>query len=296
MVVPVSILFGIVVEITERLAQEQNIVRLAGQKRPAWSYSMLLGERLEILRRVFLRTQGDGVKENVAADAALQQSLHFDQVMGNHRADVFAARKHELDHHASVLDQIGVEVNLLIVLRDQFHVGQVTPLDKLARRDILEVVVVFARRGRFLCEQTGCPGETGCPRDHCSCSSSRQQFSSCHPFHNLCSFLFVLRLLQLAARLGILVVVSHAWLHLEEQHHGVIFVNGVVAVHGPVPLEVTEAEEEGSILIELKLGDILARHLHVGNTSAGGADAGAPASKWAVAARAEAGIAAAVTA
>src|SRR5438874_2283190 len=37
MVVSISILFGIVVEIAKRLAQEQNVIRLAGQKRPAWS-------------------------------------------------------------------------------------------------------------------------------------------------------------------------------------------------------------------------------------------------------------------
>src|SRR3954451_24494125 len=41
-------------------------------------------------------------------------------------------------------------------------------------------------------------------------------------------------------RLRVGVVVNHAGLNLEEQHHGVIFVNRVVAVHGPVPLEVAE--------------------------------------------------------
>src|SRR5882672_1547047 len=257
---------------------------------------MLLRERLEIPRSVFLRTQRDGVKENVTTDAALQQSLHFDQVVGNYRADVFAARKHELDNHAPVLDQIGVEVDLPVVLGDQLHVRQVTPVDKFARRNVLELVVVFARRGRFLREQTGCPSETACSHGGRSYASSRQPFPSCYPCHNLCSFLFVPRLFGVAAGLRILVVVNHAGLHLEEQHHGVIFMNGVVAVHGPVTLKVAEAEEESSILIELKLGDIFARDLDVGNTRAGGADAATAAAKWAVAATAEAGIAAGVTA
>src|SRR5205085_784597 len=77
----------------------------------------------------------------------------------------------------------------------------------------------------------------------------------------------------MAAGLRILVVVGHAGLHLEEQHHGVIFVHGVVAVHGPVPLEVAEAEEECGVLVELKPRDILARDLYVGDAGPGGADA-----------------------
>jgi len=68
----------------------------------------------------------------------------------------------------------------------------------------------------------------------------------------------------------------------KRQHHRVVFVHGVVTVHGPITLEVAEAEEESCILIELKLRDILARHLHVGNTRKGGADAAAAAAKWAV--------------
>src|SRR5712692_9981704 len=116
--------------------------------------------------------------------------------MGNHRADVFAACEHELDNHPSVFDQVCVKVDLLVVLGNQFHVGQVAPLNKLARRDVLEVVVVCARRGRFLCEQAGCPSQTGCSYGSGSCASSRQPFSPRNSCHNLCSFLFVHRLLQ----------------------------------------------------------------------------------------------------
>jgi hypothetical protein len=69
MVVSVGILFRIVVEKAERFAQQKNVVRLAGEKRPARSYSMLLCKRLEVARRVFLWTEGNGVEKDVATDA-----------------------------------------------------------------------------------------------------------------------------------------------------------------------------------------------------------------------------------
>src|SRR5437588_6717361 len=97
----------------------------------------------------------------------------------------------------------------------------------------------------------------------------------------------------MAAGLRVLVVVNDAGLHLEEQHHGVIFVDGVVAVHGPVPLEVAEAEEECGVLVELKPRDILARDLHVGDAGPGGADAAAAAAERAVTTRGVEGGAAA---
>ena len=75
----------------------------------------------------------------------------------------------------------------------------------------------------------------------------------------------------MAAGLRVLVVVYHARLHLEEQHHGVIFMNGVVAVHGPVSDEVAEAEEERVRLVELEPRDIFSRDLDVRNTVAVGA-------------------------
>src|SRR5437763_15490588 len=86
----------------------------------------------------------------------------------------------------------------------------------------------------------------------------------------------------MAAGLRILVVVGHAGLHLEEQHHGVIFVHGVVAVHGPVPLEGAEAEEERGVLVGLKPRGILARHFHVGDAGAGGGAGAYSPAAWAV--------------
>src|SRR5947209_18738638 len=74
-------------------------------------------------------------------------------------------------------------------------------------------------------------------------------------------FLCLLRLSQWRL-LWILVVVNHVGLHLEEQHHGVIFVNRVVTVHRPVTLKVAEAEKDRRVLIELKPSHILARYLH----------------------------------
>src|SRR6185437_2870884 len=140
MVVPISILFGIVIKKAKRLAQQEDVVRLAGEKSPAWAHPMHLCVSLEVTRTVFLGTQSDRVKENVATHATFQEFLHFNQMMGYHRTDVFATREHELDNHAPVFDQVSVEVNLLVVLGDQFDIGQVPLLNKLARRNVLEVV------------------------------------------------------------------------------------------------------------------------------------------------------------
>ena len=87
----------------------------------------------------------------------------------------------------------------------------------------------------------------------------------------------------MAAGLRILVVVNHAGLHLEEQHHRMIFVNRVVAVHGPIALEVAEAEEESSVLVKLKSRDILARHFDIWDTRTCSADAASSSSEIAVA-------------
>src|SRR5881296_2853265 len=101
----------------------------------------------------------------------------------DHRTDILATGEHELDDHALILDQIVVEVNLAAILGNKFHVGQVTPADELARRDVLEVVLLVL--GRLIpTEQPGCAGNGG------SCSCTRQQMSSCHLLcHDLCSFL-----------------------------------------------------------------------------------------------------------
>src|SRR3989475_12321774 len=58
--------------------------------------------------------------------------------------------------------------------------------------------------------------------------------------------------------------------------------HGVVAVHGPVPLEVTEAEEQRVALVELESSDVLPRTLHVGHPGELRADSRATAAKWAV--------------
>src|SRR5947199_7779977 len=134
---------------------------------------MHLGKLLEILWTVFFRTQGDRVKENVATDATLQNPLHFSQMVRDHRTDILATGEHELDDHTLILDKIVVEVNLPAILGNKFHVGQVTPADELARRDVLEVVLLVL--GRLIpTEQPGCAGNGG------SCSCTRQQMSSCH--------------------------------------------------------------------------------------------------------------------
>src|SRR5213593_4617232 len=98
----------------------------------------------------------------------------------DHGTDILATGEHELDDHALILDQIVVEVNLAAILGNKFHVGQVTPADELARRDVLEVVLLVLDR-LILTEQPGCAGNGG------SCSCSRQQISPCHLCRDLCS-------------------------------------------------------------------------------------------------------------
>src|SRR5712692_6036807 len=75
----------------------------------------------------------------------------------------------------------------------------------------------------------------------------------------------------MAAGLRCLVVIDDARLHLKDEHHRVIFMHGVVAVHGVVPREVAEAEEEGVRLVELEPGDVFSRYLDGRHTESVGA-------------------------
>lgn len=55
-------------------------------------------------------------------------------MVSDHWADILTAREHELDDHPPVLHQVSVEVDLLVVLRDQFHVRQMyAETDSVAR-------------------------------------------------------------------------------------------------------------------------------------------------------------------
>src|SRR5438552_8545434 len=53
------------------------------------------------------------------------------------------------------------------------------------------------------------------------------------------------------------VVVVRVILHRPQQHHGVVLVNRVVAVHGIVPPEVPEAHHQLDLLVELQPDDVL---------------------------------------
>src|SRR6266496_1944710 len=157
---------------------------------------MHLRVSLQRPRRVFFRSERYRVKEDVAPDAPIQQPLHLYQVMRNRRTDVLAARKHKLNNDPFVFYDISVEMHFLIVLRNQFHIRKVALLNKLARRDVLEVVIVFARRGCLLAKQTGGSNQAACSYCRSSNSSSRQPFSPRHLSHNSCSFLIVPRPLR----------------------------------------------------------------------------------------------------
>src|SRR5437762_11841972 len=57
--------------------------------------------------------------------------------------------------------------------------------------------------------------------------------------------------------LRVRIVVVRVILDRPEQHHGVVLVNRVVAVHGIVPPEVPEAHHQLDLLVELQLDDVL---------------------------------------
>src|SRR5260370_5290243 len=131
---------------------------------------------LQVLGSILFRAQAYGVKEDVMADTVMQNLLYLGQMAGDDRAGVAATREHELDYHFLVLDQIVVKVDLLAVLGDELHVGQMRPLDELARRNILEFV--SAAVCRFVVGQ-----RLVRPREGGTYSSSREPFPSRHVFH-----------------------------------------------------------------------------------------------------------------
>src|SRR5437667_64392 len=63
--------------------------------------------------------------------------------------------------------------------------------------------------------------------------------------------------------LRVRIVVVRVILDRPEQHHGVVLVNRVVAVHGIVPPEVPEAHHQLDLIVEPHLDDILPGELHV---------------------------------
>ncbi len=47
-----------------------------------------------------------------------------------------------------------------------------------------------------------------------------------------------------------------------QQHHGVVFMDGVVAVHGPVAAKIAEAGEELNLFAELEATHVLPGHFY----------------------------------
>src|SRR5262245_61049414 len=87
-----------------------------------------------------------------------------------------------------------------------------------------------------------------------------------------------------AAGLRIPVVVCYVVLHLKEQHHRVVFMNDVVAVHRPVTHKIPEAEEGRDVLAKLQPYSILAGYLNIGDIGTDSTDSGATSPESAVAA------------
>src|SRR5258706_5855247 len=130
--------------------------------------------------------------------------------------------------------------------------------EKLAGRGVLKV-----NRALFpplyICDWSSFPRQTSGPRYRRGYSSC-QRGSSCHS-HRLWLLSRCVSTDEMAAGLRILVVVNHVWLYLEEQHHGVIFVNGVVAVDGVVAHEIAEARERCNIFLALQAGRVFSPNL-----------------------------------
>src|SRR5207253_1845942 len=99
----VRILDGIGIREAQLLAQELDVLGLAGEEQPARPHAVQRRVLLERLGGVFLGLQRDRVEEDVAADPVAEQLLHPHQVGGHRHADPLTPRVHEVDHHLLVL-------------------------------------------------------------------------------------------------------------------------------------------------------------------------------------------------
>src|SRR5690606_21234338 len=74
----------------------------------------------------------DGVEEDVAADAAVEQLLDLDQVRRHRHADAVTGGVDEVDDDLLVFDEVVVEAHGLPGVGDELDVGQAALLEALA--------------------------------------------------------------------------------------------------------------------------------------------------------------------
>src|SRR5712691_9637986 len=109
----------------ELLADELDVLVLAGEEQPTRPGVELRCVRLEHLGRVVLRIDADRIEEDVLADAVAEDPLHLRELRRLERAAGAAVRVDEVDDDCLVLEQVVVETNNLSVLRGQGNVGKV---------------------------------------------------------------------------------------------------------------------------------------------------------------------------
>src|SRR5207245_2092776 len=136
-----------------------------------------------------------------------------------------ALHVHETDDHYLVSDQVIEEAHPFAFVRREDDVGEIARTDSLA----------CGRKRRFVLPCPRFPHQHQCR--HRRTSQSGQHFFSVHgvsPFF-------------LRRKLRSLVVISHRG-KLPPQHHRVVFMDHVVAVHRIAPEEVSETEKESYLL------------------------------------------------
>ncbi len=109
----------------ELVAKPVDLVVLPRQVDPARPRPEVGGVRLEHLRRVDLRVQGDRQNGDVGSDTVAQEFLYLHERAGGRRALAGALGVHEVDHDDPVLDEVVVEVDRVTVLRVEPDVGKV---------------------------------------------------------------------------------------------------------------------------------------------------------------------------
>src|SRR6185503_3966374 len=203
----------------------------------------------KLLWRVLFGFERDRVHENVAADPVPEDLLNLNEVCGDSGTNPLALRIHKIDDHDLVLDQIIVESDLLAFVSSQFEVWKVTSLRSITRR-----FVVVSRRHN--------PARLASRREPC------KHFSSFHVRHVLSPFCadaaarhFARRAAKafrppLVTEAAALAVVPDI-VNVESQHHRVVLVNDVVAMHWVTPNEIAEPEKQFDVIVLTQPHDIL---------------------------------------
>src|SRR2546421_8140419 len=104
----------------ETAAQLLDVLRLSGEKLPAWPHAERLGVLVQHLRRVQRRVERDRIHEKIAPDAVGEQLLHPHEICRGERAGRFAGRVHHVDGHELAFYEVVVEADLLAFVRGKY--------------------------------------------------------------------------------------------------------------------------------------------------------------------------------